>query len=184
MKRHYYVSDDLDDLEIIERQLEAAGVTTPQIHVLSYDDSGLDEHHLHKVEAVLKKDVVHGTELGALVGIVGASLVIGLAWWSGLTDTYTWMPAIFLAIVILGFCTWEGGLIGIGQTHSDFRRFETDLDAGRHVLFVDITAEQEYTLDRVIREHPRLQHAGDGPSTPAVVVGLQNIFQRVMKTAP
>jgi len=56
MKRHYYISDDLDDLEVVERDLEAAGVTTPQIHVLSEDDAGLDAHHLHKVEAVLKRD--------------------------------------------------------------------------------------------------------------------------------
>ena len=39
MKRHYYISSDLDDLELIERDLEEAGVSTPQIHVLSDDDA-------------------------------------------------------------------------------------------------------------------------------------------------
>ena len=87
MKRHYYISDDLDDLEVVESDLESAGVTTPQIHVLSEDDAGLDEHHLHKVEAVLKKDVVHGTELGALVGVVAAAAVLAIAYFSGLTET-------------------------------------------------------------------------------------------------
>ena len=99
MKRHYYISDDLDDLEVVERDLESAGVTTPQIHVLSEDDAGLDEHHLHKVEAVLKKDVVHGTELGAVVGVVAAAAVLAIAYFSGLTETYTWVPAIFLAVI-------------------------------------------------------------------------------------
>jgi hypothetical protein len=33
--RHYFISDSLDDLEVFEEQLEAAGVATPQIHVLS-----------------------------------------------------------------------------------------------------------------------------------------------------
>ncbi|MDX1735631.1 MAG: NAD/FAD-utilizing enzyme, partial [Halioglobus sp.] len=79
MKRHYYISDDLDDLEVIENQLEAAGVSTPQIHILSEDDAGLEEHHLHKVEAVLKKDVVHGTELGAVVGVIAAAVVLAVA---------------------------------------------------------------------------------------------------------
>ena len=54
MKRYYYLSTDLDDLEIVERDLEAAGITTPQIHVLSLDDQGVEQHHLHNVEAVLK----------------------------------------------------------------------------------------------------------------------------------
>ena len=80
MKRHFYISDDLDDLEIVERDLEAAGVTTPQIHVLSEDDAGVEEHHLHNVEAVLKRDVVHGTELGAVVGVVAAAVILLLAW--------------------------------------------------------------------------------------------------------
>ena len=35
MLRHYYISDDLDDLEAVELELEGKGVSTPQIHVLS-----------------------------------------------------------------------------------------------------------------------------------------------------
>lgn len=184
MKRHYYISDDLEDLEVIERQLEAAGVTSPQIHVLSRDDAGLEEHHLHQVEAVLKKDVVKGTELGAVVGVIGAILVLVLAWISGLTETYTWIPAIFLAIVVLGFCTWEGGLIGIQEPHTDFRRFQQDLDAGRHILFVDVDPEQESILRSVVSEHPKLQDAGEGSSTPRWVVSAQNLYSRFMRTAP
>jgi hypothetical protein len=184
MKRHYYISDDLDDLEIIENQLEEAGVATPQIHVLSEDDSGLEEHHLHQVEAVLKRDVVHGTEIGAVVGVIAAACIILFAWLSGLTETYTWVPPIFLSVIILGFCTWEGGLIGIQEPHTDFRRFQDDLHAGKHVLFVDADPDQEETLKKVIKQHPRLQDAGEGASTPRWVVGAQQKFSHFMKTAP
>jgi hypothetical protein len=184
MKRHYYISDDLDDLEVVERDLESAGVTTPQIHVLSEDDAGLDEHHLHKVEAVLKKDVVHGTELGAVVGVVAAAAVLAIAYFSGLTETYTWVPAIFLAVILLGFCTWEGGLIGIQEPHVDFKRFQDDLKAGRHVLFVDVDPEQEATLKGIVDQHPRLTPAGEGAATPKVVVKAQEKFSDFMKVAP
>jgi hypothetical protein len=184
MKRHYYISDDLDDLEVVERDLEAAGVTTPQIHVLSEDDAGLDEHHLHKVEAVLKKDVVHGTELGAVVGVVAAAAVLAIAYFSGLTETYTWVPPIFLAVIVLGFCTWEGGLIGIQEPHVDFKRFQDDLKAGRHVLFVDVDTEQEETLRTIAEQHPKLTPAGEGTATPKVVVKAQEKFSDFMKVAP
>lgn len=184
MKRHYYISDDLDDLEIIERQLEESGVTTPQIHVLSEDDAGVQAHHLNEVESVLKKDVVHGTELGAVVGVVGAATVLLLAWLSGLPETYTWVPAIFLSIIVLGFCTWEGGLIGIQEPHVDFRRFQDDLHQGKHVLFVDFEPEQENTLQRIISTHPKLQDAGEGESTPRWVVRAQNKWKRFLEVAP
>lgn len=184
MKRNYYISDDLDDLEIVERDLEAAGVTTPQIHVLSKDDAGVEQHHLHQVEAVLKKDVVHGTERGAIIGVIGAALVIGVAWFSGLPETYTWVPAIFLAVIVLGFCTWEGGLIGIQETHVDFKRFQGVLDSGKHVLFVDVDPEQESTLNRVVTAHPKLKGAGEGHATPRLVVRMQDRWTRIMKTAP
>jgi len=184
MKRHYYLSTDLDDLEIVERDLEDAGVTTPQIHVLSLDDQGVEEHHLHNVEAVLKKDVVRGTELGAVVGVIASGAVLAIAYFSGLTETYTWVPAIFLAVIVLGFCTWEGGLIGIQEPHVEFRRFQDDLEAGKHVLFVDVDPEQEETLQKVVSAHPKLTAAGEGSATPRVVVRGQDTFHKFMKTAP
>jgi len=184
MKRHYYISDDLDDLEAIERQLEDAGLTTPQIHVLSEDDAGLEAHHLPQVEAVLKKDVVHGTELGAVVGVIGAALVLLLSWYSAFTATYTWVPAIFLAVVVLGFCTWEGGLIGIHKPHIDFERFQQHIRDGKHILFVDVDPEQEGILHKVVAEHPRLQNAGEGAAAPRWFVGARNLYTRFMRTAP
>lgn len=184
MKRHYYISDDLDDLEIIEQQLEAAGVSTPQIHVLSKDDSGVQQHHLHQVEAVLKKDVVKGTRLGAVVGAIGAVSVLLLAWITGLTETYTWVPAICLSIIVLGFCTWEGGLIGIQEPHTDFKRFQEDLRQGKHILFVDTDPDQESILQSVVTAHPKLQDAGEGTSTPRWVITAQTKFARFMHLTP
>jgi hypothetical protein len=181
MKRHYYLSDDLDDLELIERQLEAAGVTTPQIHVLSEDDAGVKAHHLNEVEAVLRKDVVHGTERGAIVGAVGAAIILFAAWATGISATITWVPPIFLAVIVLGFCTWEGGLIGIQQPHADFVRFQDSLHSGKHVFFVDVYPAQEDTLRRVIGEHPKLAPAGEGPAAPGWFIGARTRFESMIR---
>ena len=57
-----------------------------QIHVLSHDDAGVAKHdHLHPVEAVLKKNVVHGTEVGAVIGVIGGSGVYDI---DGLENTH------------------------------------------------------------------------------------------------
>lgn len=181
MKRHYYISEDLDDLEIIERQLEHAGVTTPQIHVLSEDDAGVKAHRLNEVEAVLRKDVVHGTERGAIVGAMGAAVVLFLAWITGITATITWVPPIFLAVIILGFCTWEGGLIGIQEPHADFIRFRDTLHAGKHILMVDVSQAQEHILQQVASEHPKLTSAGEGHAAPTWFLGARGLFEQMIK---
>ena len=97
MLRHYYISDDLNDLKAVEQELEENGVSTPQMHVLSENDAALEKHHLHAIEAVLKQDVVHSTEIGAVVGIIGAALVLGVTYmmeWH--TTAAGWIPFGFL----------------------------------------------------------------------------------------
>jgi hypothetical protein len=181
MKRHFYISDDLDDLEVIERQLEDAGVTTPQIHVLSEDDAGVKAHRLNDIEAVLRKDVVHGTELGAVVGVIGAAVILLVSWSTGIAETITWVPPVFLSIIILGFCTWEGGFIGIQKPHNNFKRFQDTLRSGKHVLLVDVNKDQENILHKVTGEHPKLTPAGEGPSVPGWFLGIRGIFEQIIK---
>lgn len=185
MLRHYFVTNDLDDLEKVERELEAEGLTEPQIHILSEKDADVAKRHLHEVEPVLRQDVVHSTEVGALIGVLAASAVLLLAYIMGWTNTAAgWLPFIFLAVVVLGFCTWEGGFIGI-QTHNiNFKRFQALIHKGRHVLFVDVEPEQEPSFARVIGAHPRLHAAGVGDATPHWVVRWQDKFHRFMKVMP
>jgi hypothetical protein len=184
MKRHFYISDDLDDLVILEQELDNAGVEKPQFHVLSNNDAGVDTRHLHAVEAVLKSDVVYKTELGFCVGIIAATVILVFANYSGVAEIYTWVPFIFLSIVLLGFCTWEGGFIGTQEIHHDFARFKETLDAGKHIFFVDVTAAQEDALQAIVSRHPTMIAAGEGTSTPKVAIDAQRVFNRFMRSAP
>lgn len=185
MKRHYYISDDLDDLENVEEELELQGITTPQIHVLSLNDADVAQHeHLNEVEAVLRKDVVHGTIVGAIIGLVAATVVLLVANFTGWPEKTTWVPFIFLAVVVLGFCTWEGGLFGIQEPHKQFKRFQKQLQAGQHVFFVDVSAGQEPILANVVNRHPRLKDAGIGASRPALVIWWSNRWKAFMKSMP
>jgi len=185
MLRHYYISDDLNDLQVIEKELENRGVSTPQIHVLSEDDAEVEKHHLHAIEAVLKQDVVRSTQLGAIVGIIGAALVLGLTYamqWH--TTDAGWLPSVFLAVIVLGFCTWEGGLVGIQIPHYQFKQFQELLKQGKHVFFVDLDDDQYELLCEVVERHSSLTHAGSGDATPSWVVKGQDKFKSVMKVLP
>jgi len=185
MKRQYYISSDLADLVLVEQELKSEGITTPQIHVLSANDTDVAKHHLHAIEAVLKQDVVRSTRLGAAAGVVVAVLIMllvyTLQWY---TSSVGWLPFAFLSIVMLGFCTWIGGFIGIQVPNYEFKKFQSLLSEGKHVFFVDITDDQYMLLQKVVKSHAGLAHAGTGEATPEWVVKGQDKFSKFMKVMP
>jgi len=184
MKRYYFVGDDLSVVATIERKLTNAGIAAEQIHVLSLDDADAEQRQLHDVQSLMKRDVIHSAEIGALIGLAASIAAIAIAHVSGLAARVGWVPFVFLAIVLLGFFTWEGGLIGIQLPNSRFRRFEKALRAGEHVFFVDVDSAEEQALRQVMSEHPQLRPAGTGSSSPRWLVGLQQNARRFSEWAP
>ncbi len=185
--RHYFISDSLDDLERVEEELESQGVEVPQIHVLSLDDTAVENHvHLHDVTSFMKSDVIRSGEIGAITGAIGAVFVLLLFYFAGWTETIAgWIPAIFLSIIVLGFCTWEGGFLGIQRKNKHFERFETVLNEGKHVFFVDLTPDQEGILEEVVKRHPDLELAGTERGTPQwVMLGQKKIPHLLRETLP
>ena len=181
--RHYFISDNMDDLEVFEQQLEAAGVATPQIHVLTLDDAQAENHeHIHDVTSLMKTDLVHSWEIGALIGVVVAAVILVVAYFAGWTETVVgWMPFIFLSIVALGFCTWEGGLLGIQKPNHNFARFQSALNDGKHVFFMDLDAGQESVLEDLVAKHPQVEKAGTGSSTMPFIVYFETRLPGLLK---
>ena len=127
----------------------------------------------------MRKDLVHSSVIGALVGLIAAFVVLLVAELAGWTDSAAGsMPFIFLAVVLLGFFTWEGGLRGIETPNVRFRRFQDALEAGRHVFFVDLEADQEELLDRIRQRYPGIEFAGTGGGSPHWAVTMQHRVKR------
>ncbi|MBQ0760522.1 MAG: NAD/FAD-utilizing enzyme [Zhongshania sp.] len=184
MKRYYFLTDNLDKLAAVEHDLAGNGISKPQIHVLSRDDSGVHKRKLNDVEAVLRKDVVQAMERGALIGLAAAALVLAVGHYSGATASVGWMPFIFLSIVMLGFFTWEGGLFGIQEPHHDFKRFDQALASGRHLLLIDINDKDHGILNRVTAHYPELEFSGTGNGSPQWFIGLQNKWRNFVEVMP
>lgn len=162
MRRYFYLSESLDELEDIESKLESEGIATPQIHVISHDDSGLDNHKLHQVHQWFQTDVIPYTVRGLLIGLVFAVLVISACYAFGLHGAIGRIPFLFLSIVLLGFCTWEAGFIGTQLPNRYLKRFNAALDGGSHLLMVDVDDKSEPTLKEVVGQFPSLKSAGIG----------------------
>ncbi|HSC84335.1 MAG TPA: magnesium transporter [Pseudomonas sp.] len=182
MNRHFYISDNLDELETLESELEARGISTEQIHVLSEKDAEVEQHQLHDVSSLMKQDVVHSGQVGSLFGIALAALVLLTAWLNNWTQTAAgWIPFIFLAAVLVGFSVWEGSLFGLQQPNNAFRRFTDLLHEGKHLFFVDVKPGQEPILNQVVAHHPHLQPAGTGNATPDWALAVQQRWHQFRK---
>lgn len=180
LTRYFFISDSLDHLERFEKDLERTDMVTPQMHLLTLDDGGAATHqHLHKMTSFMKKDIIRSTLIGAAFGLCAAILVLLVSYLAGWTDTPAgWVPFIFLAVVILGFLTWQGGLWGIQRPNAHFESFEQALKSGRHVFFVDVEPRHEKTLKDTTRNHPAVEEAGVARGAPTWIVFSQHHLKR------
>ncbi|VUD67582.1 hypothetical protein TDB9533_03865 [Thalassocella blandensis] len=183
MKRHYYVHQNLDEVYSVERQLVEAGMSEYQIHVLSENDAAVDAYRLHSVGSFFRRDIIYAGFVGLAIGIAAAVLVLLVGTAIGVSDAM-WVPTIFLALILLGFCTWEGGLWGIQETNKEFARFEQELKDGKHVLMVDVKPDQEDRMIDIISGYKTLKDAGLGAASPEWVVGAQHNWNKFVHWAP
>jgi len=185
MKRYYFIGDNLDELEAFENELETRGLNQLQIHVLSHHDADVSQRHLHEVFDFLRKDVIHSGLFGALLGLIAFALVIAVVHLTGLAQTAAgWVPYLFLALVLFGFCMWEGGLRGIQEPNRHFLRFQEALRNGKHVLFVDFDSGEENLVRQVTAFHPQLQLAGMEKSGPRWMVTWRQKYIDLVRALP
>jgi hypothetical protein len=187
MKRLYYINDDLNDIATVEQELAEAGIEEAQLHVYSPDGrmASVQNHSLHEVSSFARSDVIRSAIRGCLLGVPIALAGLALAWAMGWTDTQAgWIPFIFLAIVLLGFITWEGGLNGLQITNQVLVRFRPALAAGKHVFFVDARPQQIDSIRRIISWHPGMRAAGEDDSAQGWLVDAQSSARKVIKALP
>ncbi len=185
--RHYFVSDSLNELDQVVAALDREGLERVQIHVLTNDEGEAARHtNLPDVTSIMKKDVIRSGELGLVVGLIAAAIVLITAYLTTATASVAgWIPWIFLAVLALGFCTWEGGFIGFQRTNQNFVRFRDRLDQGLHVLFVDIPPEQTPGVRIVTEQFPNLAVDAVESGTPHWIMrGQKEIPHFLRETLP
>ena len=156
MKCLYYLAPTLDSTHVISDDLHEAGIKDFFVHVVSRDEAGLQQQHIHSSNYLETLDVVRdgiiGGVVGFLVGLLGVWLLdyfdpIGVE-----------IPAfVYYALVAVAtlFGAWEGGLIGVGIENRKLAKFHDDLEAGKFLILIYVLKEQEVAVGTMMRErHP------------------------------
>ena len=144
MKCFYFLAPTLTSTQQVSDDLHAVGVKDFFIHVVSKNETGLRQHHIHSSNYLETLDFIRtgliGATSGFVVGLIGIELLRYFEPFGANVPTFVYV-AITAAATLFG--AWEGGLIGVGSKNSKLRRFHDDIEAGRYLILIYVRREQE-----------------------------------------
>ncbi len=164
MKRLFYLVDSIDSVESISEDLHEQGITDWRFHIFSKDEAGLYTHRLHSASVLDKTDLPRFVERGMIIGaLFTLFFVIPMAIWGGLG----WPPAAYVAMGVFAVLAggWLGGFGGIGTENYRIRKYHSDIEAGRHLVMVDVPkADVAQMKELMALNHPEAKLQDEGSS--------------------
>lgn len=161
MKCLYYLAPTLDSTHHISDDLHAVGVKDFFLHVISRDEAGLKQQHVHSSNYLETLDLIRFGFLGAAIGFIAG--LIGVALLRHFEPFGPDVPSIvYFAIVAAAtlFGAWEGGLTGIATENKKLAKFHNDIEAGRYLILIYALKEREATVREMMRaRHPEAELA-------------------------
>jgi len=157
MSQLKYLTNDIDELESAEHDLEKNGVPREHIHVLANNDGELLAHNLPPFSDWSKRDILHYGIRGTIIGLLLSSAILLGCYLYGVSDPTAWIVIAFVATLVVGFCAWEGGLVGINKMNHAFEKYKDSIQKGAYLLVVDPTSNTEENKARsAVASHPDL----------------------------
>jgi hypothetical protein len=139
MKCLYYLAPTLKSTHDISDDLHEVGVNDYFLHVVSRDESGLKQQHIHSSNYLETLDLIRDGLIGAVIGfLVGLAGVWALQHFEPFGPNIHVPAWVYYAIVAVATCfgAWEGGLIGVATENKKIARFHDDLEAGKYLILI------------------------------------------------
>jgi len=166
-RRLYFVLPDLNSAQAIEKELLLAKIDDTHIHFMAQEGVGLGK--LHVASLFQKTDLVHGMEVGLVVGGL-TGLLAGTGMYL-VPDVGSMLGVGMIAVLsILGAVvgTWVSGMIAVSIPNSRLIEFQSAIDEGKILLMVDVPYHQIRTIKRMVMDlHPEAESRGLDHQTPA-----------------
>jgi hypothetical protein len=166
-RRLYVICPDLQAAQQTMNDLLLARIDEGHIHVLA--TRGASMEGLHEANVLQKTDLVHGAELGVVVGgaagvILGVVLVL-------MPPSGFQLQLVTILITALGgalFGTWASSLVAAGVPNTKLLAFAKDIEEGKYLMMVDVPFRRVEEIQSLLRtRHPEDKDGGVEPSMPA-----------------
>ena len=149
MKRLYYLTEQLDYAEHISDELVRNGIDINQIQVLSKGSGSLVTRHLNGLNIFDRLERLRRALNGLLIGLLLAAIAL-LFGHFGLGLVYSGMAQFASVVLLLLFSTWIGTMVSFTPENVHLRYFHREINAGRHLLMVDVDHHQERNVHSLI----------------------------------
>ena len=166
-RRLYYMLPDCDSARKLFDKLLLARIEERRMRFMCKDSKSLDE--LPEANFMYKTDLVHGTEMGLLIGacagLIGGSLLVLFP-----LDGVHLQNVVILATALAGaiFGAWASGMAAAAIPNSRMKQFRKGIEEGQVLLIIDVPYSKIEKVEQLIHErHPEAKFEGVEPHTPA-----------------
>ncbi len=164
-RRLYFLLPDVSCTRQIVNELLLARIDSHRIHVIAREETSLEG--LPEANLLQKSDVIHGLEMGLVVG--GLTGALGGIIASQL-NTLLAGGALILASSLAGAFVgaWVAGMIGTSVRNSQIKNYQSAVDNGEILLMVDTPRNRVTEIISMIkRRHPEAHGQKVEPTIPA-----------------
>jgi hypothetical protein len=158
MKCLYFLASTLSTSHDVSDDLHAVGIKDFYLHVISKDESGLKQEHVHAGNYLETRDVVRDGCIGAALGLAAGLLGVGLLAYFKPLGPDVQIPMfvyIILTAVATLFGAWEGGLAGIANENKKLAKFHDEIAAGKYLILVYVRKHLESRVREMMQQkHP------------------------------
>ncbi|MFC3107975.1 DUF1269 domain-containing protein [Undibacterium arcticum] len=166
-RRLYYMLPDVDSARALFDKLLLARIEERHMRFWSRDGKLPDD--MPEANFMHKTDLVHGTEMGLLIGacagLIGGSLLVLFP-----LEGLHLQNVVILAAALVGaiFGAWASGMVAAAIPNSRMKNFQKGIEAGQVLLIIDVPYSKVEKVEQLIQErHPEASFAGVEPHTPA-----------------
>src|SRR5262245_17333603 len=167
-RRHYFLLPDVPSAQRLVNALLLTRIDSRRIHVLAR--RGVELGDLPEANVLQKTDVIHGAQLGMVLG-AGLGAVGGLL--SLLIYPHDQLQ-LSLAGILIGslfggfFGLWAASLVGAAVPNSRLKPFHAWIDGGMVLVMVDVPMRDALRITELVaRWHPEAVPGGVEPTIPA-----------------
>lgn len=162
--RLFYLLPDMNSARQARDDLLLNCIEKRHIHFMA---NGALPPELPEATIFHKTDIVHGAEIGMLVG---AALGIGLGTWLiyfPFEDVSFKLPLLLLTIAFgILFGGWAASMVAASIPNSRLAAFFPELERGKVLLIADVPSGRITEIENLLARHTEMQFKGEDPHIP------------------
>ncbi|MFO7604621.1 MAG: DUF1269 domain-containing protein [Gammaproteobacteria bacterium] len=166
-RRLYFLLPSLQTSRKVYEELLLAHVPERNIHIVARDEAMLGD--MPRAGLLQTSDIIHGTQLGFIIGGFTGALLGSLAATTGwiVPGMEVWsVVSITVGGAFLG--SWTSSMVAINIPNSRLKNFQNDIAAGHLLFMVDVPASRvDEIRNRVKAHHPEADMRDIEPTMPA-----------------